>query len=51
MALRSVSASARMRYIDVFIPKLSPTIISPWRTMIISYSWMILVKKDSSGCR
>ena len=48
---RSPSAAASTEMHEDFIPKLSPTIIRPWRTMIISYSWMIFSKNVGNGCR
>ena len=45
------SARAKTRYDIVFPEKGCPTIISPCRTTIISYSWIVLRKKYGSGCK
>ena len=48
-SFNSPRASANTEMHDDFMPYDSPTSISPCRTMIISYSWMIFSKKLSRG--
>ena len=47
----SDSARAKTRYDCVLPENGCPTIISPCRTTIISYSWIVFRKKYGSGCR
>ena len=47
----AVSASARIRLQHVLPPPVGPTSIRPCRTLVVSYSWMHLEVKASTGCR